>query len=138
MPDSGQCKCTSSSCSAGFVCVSSGLCVSSAYANQLPGSSSSSGLGGGQIAGIIIGFILGMALVGGLVFVVMRRRNIALLDRLSALFRSESGASSPQDSSVHGMDNPLHLATSPPLESVEEETPGAITLQNLHEDSSES
>ncbi|KAK7495683.1 hypothetical protein BaRGS_00013130, partial [Batillaria attramentaria] len=145
MADSGQCKCTTNSCPGGFVCVSSGFCISLAYAGPFSSVSSSGSLSGGAIAGIIIGFLVGMVLVGGLVFVLMRQRNALMIDRLFSIFNSDSVSTAPkgeyntQDPSVHGSENPMYLDTYTPTGQPQEQVSSAIiTLQTACEDASES
>ena len=44
----------------------------------------------GQITGIVVGFILATAVVGLAVFFIMRQRNAAVVNRLFAIFKSDS------------------------------------------------
>ena len=44
----------------------------------------------GQITGIVVGFILATAVVGLAVFFIMRQRNAAVVNRLFAVFKSDS------------------------------------------------
>ena len=48
------------------------------------------GLSAGQISGIVIGFILATVVVGLAVFFFMRHHNQAVVNRLFAIFKSDS------------------------------------------------
>ncbi|XP_025084459.1 uncharacterized protein LOC112558294 isoform X1 [Pomacea canaliculata] len=102
--DTGTCKCTQQSCPQGFVCGLEGICLFSA-SRQMENSSGS--LSGGQVAGIVIGFILGLLVVGMSVYFFIRRPQIVVMSRMFSLFRVSQTAQT-DGRTIVGTDNPMY------------------------------
>ncbi|KAK7092975.1 uncharacterized protein [Littorina saxatilis] len=129
LPDTGQCKCTAGSCPPGYSCQPSGLCDTAA---ALTSPNTGGGLSGGQTAGIVVGFILGLVVVGLAVFFFMHKRNTAVVNRLFAIFKSDTNGSTSSDSSVQGSDNPLYHSQNQKAE------PSRVSFELDNRDSSKS